>query len=399
MLAVLSALMAFASISTDFYLPALPTMAGALHADAGAVAFTISGYLVGFSLGQLVWGPVGDRYGRRLPVAIGLVLFVIGSAGCALSGSAFAMIFWRVVQAVGACAGVVLARAMVRDLYEGDGAARMLSTLLTAMAIAPLLGPLLGGQILVFAGWRAIFWTLVGFGVLMLAALFTLPDTLPRERRNAEPLLRAFGRYGGLLRDRRLMAFAGSIGFFYAGSFAYVAGSPFAYIAYHHLPAQRYGLLFGAGIVGLMAVNLINARVVTRVGGDRLLVWGNGVASLAGVVLAVDAWTDWGGLAGLVVPLFVFVSTTGVIVANAMAGALAAYPHRAGAVSAFVGTIQYGAAMIGSALVGVFADGTPGPMGLIVAIAAVGGLVCTGLVRRLPVVGRLAASPLWRGPA
>lgn len=146
-LAILSILMAFASISTDLYLPALPAMGAALHAGAGTVELTISGYLTGFSLGQLVWGPVGDRYGRRLPVAIGLVLFVIGSAGCAVSTSVEMMIGWRVLQAVGACASVVLARAMVRDLHAGHRAAQMMSTLMTVMAIAPLLGPSLGGQI------------------------------------------------------------------------------------------------------------------------------------------------------------------------------------------------------------------------------------------------------------
>jgi Bcr/CflA subfamily drug resistance transporter len=171
---VLSTLLAFASISTDLYLPALPTMAAALHADAGTIALTIAGYLVGFSVGQLLWGPVGDRYGRRGPVAIGLLLFVLGSAGCALSATAGQMIGWRVVQAVGACAGVVLARAMVRDLYPRDRAAQMLSTLMTVMAVAPLVGPMLGGQILAFAGWRAIFWTLVAVGLATLAALFAL---------------------------------------------------------------------------------------------------------------------------------------------------------------------------------------------------------------------------------
>ena len=188
-LAVLSTLMGFASISTDLYLPAMPAMSRALSADAGTVEWTISGYLIGFSLGQLLWGPIGDRHGRRAPVAIGLLLFVIGSAGCALAGSAWAMIGWRVVQAVGACAGVVLARAMVRDLYESYRAAQMLSTLMTVMAIAPLLGPILGGQILAFAGWRAIFWTLVGIGLATLAALFTLPETLPRERPRSRRLL------------------------------------------------------------------------------------------------------------------------------------------------------------------------------------------------------------------
>jgi DHA1 family bicyclomycin/chloramphenicol resistance-like MFS transporter len=232
-LAVLSALMAFASISTDFYLPALPTMATALRAGAGTIELTIAGYLIGFSVGQLLWGPIGDRHGRRVPVAIGLVLFVLGSAGCALSGSAPAIIGWRVVQAVGACAGVVLARAMVRDLYAGNRAAQMLSTLMTVMAIAPLLGPVLGGQILAWAGWRAIFWTLVGVGLLTLVALLALPETLPPERRNPERLAHALYRYARLLQDRRLLGYAGAGGFFYGGMFAYIAGTPFASISYH----------------------------------------------------------------------------------------------------------------------------------------------------------------------
>src|SRR3954452_24210134 len=254
-LAILSALMGFASISTDLYLPAMPAMGRALGADAGTVELTVSGYLIGFSLGQLLWGPIGDRYGRRGPVAIGLVLFVIGSAGCALAGSAAGMIGWRVVQAVGACAGVVLARAMVRDLYAGERAAQRLSTLMTVMAVAPLLGPIVGGQILSLAGWRAIFWTLVGVGTATLAALFTLPETLPPERRNREPLGRAIATYGVLMRQRRLIGYAAADGFFYAGIFAYVAGTPFANSSYHHVPPQLYGLLFGAGIVGIMAAS------------------------------------------------------------------------------------------------------------------------------------------------
>ena len=379
-LAILSTLMGFASISTDLYLPAMPAMSRALGADAGTVEWTISGYLIGFSLGQLLWGPIGDRHGRRLPVAIGLVLFVIGSAGCALAGSAWALIGWRVVQAVGACAGVVLARAMVRDLFEGDRAARMLSTLMTVMAIAPLLGPIVGGQILGLAGWRAIFWTLVGVGLLTLAALFTLPETLPRERRNAEKLARAFVRYGELVRHRALLGYAGAGGFFYGGLFAYIAGTPFAYISYHHVSPQFYGVLFAVGMVGIMATNLVNARVVTRIGGDRLLRAGTVAAALAGVALAVTTWTGWGGLAGLIAPLFVFVSATGFIVANSIIGALASYPQRAGAVSALVGAVQYGSGIVGSALVGGFADGTPWPMGWVIALAGIGSAACAWLL-------------------
>jgi DHA1 family bicyclomycin/chloramphenicol resistance-like MFS transporter len=375
-LAVLSALMGFASISTDFYLPALPTMTAALGSDPGTIEFTISGYLIGFSVGQLLWGPIGDRYGRRLPVAVGLVLFIVGSAGCGLSDSAQALIGWRVVQSVGACAGVVLARAMVRDLYAGDRAARMLSTLMTVMAITPLLGPVLGGQILAVAGWRAIFAVLVGVGALTLAALFTLPETLGPGQRNPERLGSALLRYGSLLRQRRLLGYAGAGAFFYGGMFAYVAGTPFAYISYYHLPAQLYGLLFGAGIVGIMGTNIMNSRLVTRFGGDRLLLLGTAIAAASGIAVAEAGRTGWGGLAGLVIPLFVFVSATGLIVANSIAGALSSYPQRAGAVSALVGAIQYGSGIVGSAAVGVFADGTPWPMAWVIALGGIGSLSC-----------------------
>jgi DHA1 family bicyclomycin/chloramphenicol resistance-like MFS transporter len=344
------------------------------------VALTISGYLVGFSTGQLVWGPIGDRFGRRGPVAIGLVLFVIGSAGCALSGSVWQMVFWRVVQALGACAGVVLARAMVRDLYERDRAAKVLSTLMTVMAVAPLVGPSIGGQILVLAGWRAIFWTLVGFGLATLAALFTLPETLPIERRNHEGLARAFAAYGRLLKGRVLLGYIGVGGFLYGAMFAYVSGSPFAYIDYYHVPARFYGLLFAVGIVGIMIANVLNARLVARIGSDRLMRWGSAVAAIAGVTLAVTAWTGWGGLLGLVAPVFVLISTAGFVVANAIIGALGCAPSRAGAVSALVGAAQYGAGMIASALVGAFGDGTPWPMGWVVALMALGCALCGWVV-------------------
>jgi DHA1 family bicyclomycin/chloramphenicol resistance-like MFS transporter len=381
MLAVLSALMGFASISTDLYLPAMPTMAQSLGSNAGGMELTVSGYLIGFSAGQLLWGPLGDRYGRRGPVCAGLVLFVLGSAGCALATSVPSLVGWRVLQAVGACAGVVLGRAMVRDLFEGPRAARMLSTLMTVMAIAPLLGPIVGGQILLLASWRAIFWVLVAFGLATIAAVWSLPETLARERRNTQPIVRAIAGYGALVRERQLLGYAGAGGFFYAGIYAYVAGTPFAYIAYYRLPPQYYGLLFAAGIIGIMATNLLNARLVMRFGALGLMRAGTLLAAVAGLLLAVNAWTGWGGLVGLSGTLFLFVAATGFIVANSIAGALARYPDRAGAVSALVGSIHYGAGIVGSALVGLLADGTPWPLGCVVAVSGVGACACARLLR------------------
>lgn len=375
-LAVLSTLMAFASISTDLYLPALPAMADALHANAGNVELTISGYLIGFSLGQLLWGPIGDRYGRRLPIGLGLLLFIVGSAGCALSGSVEMMIAWRAVQAVGACASVVLARAMVRDLYSGHRAAQMLSTLMTVMAIAPLIGPSVGGAILQVGSWRAIFWALVLVGFVTLAMLLKLPETLPAERRNRAPLIDALGRYVKLLRERRILGYIGAGGFFYGAMYAYIAGTPFAYISYHHASPQQYGVLFAVGIVGIMLSNQLNSRWVARLGSDRLMRFGTMGATLSAVWLSIDAWMDWGGLAGLVVPLFLFVSATGFIVANSIVGAMSAFPEIAGATSALVGSLQYGTGILGSGLVGFFADGTPRPMAVVILLLAIASLLC-----------------------
>jgi MFS transporter, DHA1 family, multidrug resistance protein len=375
-LVLLSLLMAFASISTDLYLPAMPVMAQALHASPGLVELTISGYLVGFSIGQLLWGPVSDRYGRRLPIALGLGLFIVGSVGCALSTSVYMLIGWRAIQALGACASVVLARAMVRDLYAGHRAAQMMSTLMSVMAIAPLLGPTVGGQILHSFSWRAIFWTLVGVGLLTLLSLLTLPETLPVNRRNTVSFSRAARGYIELLNHRRLLGYTGAGGFFYGGMFAYVAGTPFAYITYHHVPDRIYGFLFAIGTIGIMMANMINARLVHHFGSDGLMRFGTRLAAFAGVILGATAWSGWGGLWGLVIPLFVFISATGFVVANSISGALGGYPDRVGTVSALIGSVQYGTGIAGSALVGILADGTPWPLGCVVAIFGIGSFLC-----------------------
>ncbi|MPS69512.1 MAG: Bcr/CflA family efflux MFS transporter [Novosphingobium sp.] len=373
--------MGFASISTDIYLPGMPTMSHALGADMGTAEWTVSGYLIGFALGQLFWGPVGDRFGRRLPVATGIALFVLGSAGCAMATGIWWVIAARVVQAAGASAGVVLGRAMVRDLYQGPRAASMMSTLMTVMAIAPLIGPLVGGQVLLVMGWRAIFWVLVGVGMVTLALLTTLPETLPPKRRHRIGAGEAIARYVALLRNRRTLAYIGAGAFFYGGMFAYVAGSPFAYITYHRLPPQYYGLLFGLGIVGIMGSNMINARLVHRFGVDTMLKAGIVWATVSALLNAVTTWTDMGGLPGLVLALFLYISATGLIVANSIAGVLEEAPQGAGAASALVGAVQYGSGIFSSALIGAFANGTPAPMGTVILVTALASLACLAGLR------------------
>ena len=379
---LLSTLLAFASISTDLYLPAMPAMGLALGASQDQIQYTITTYLIGFSLGQLFWGPVGDKYGRRWPIAIGLVLFILGSAGCALATDVRQLIGFRVLQALGACASVVLARAIVRDFYTRDRAAKVLSTLMTIMAIAPLIGPSVGGLILRVAPWQAIFWALVVIGVATLASLFTVPESLTRERRNLEPLPRAFSAYPGLAFDRRLMAYAGVIGFYYAGVFAYISSSSFAFITYHHLSPQVYGVIFSVGIIGLMLANMLNSRLVTRLGGDRMLLLGAAGAAASGLIVAVVALTDVGGFWLLAFALWLFVAMNGFINANAISGALSYFPQRAGAVSALLGAIQYGSGVFGSAIAGAAADGTPRPMGMVIFVGALGCLLSAMLIKK-----------------
>jgi len=375
-LAILSALMAFGPLSTDFYLPALPTMARGLHTDPGAMEWTISGYLIGCSVGQLVWGPLSDKYGRRAPVAAGIAIFIVGSVGCALSTTAQAMIAWRILQAVGACAGIALSRAMVRDLYAGARAAQMMSALITVMAVTPLIGPLVGGQILRFASWPFIFWLLAAIGAATLLALLTLPETLPPHRRRRDSVSRALHTYYLLLGDPRILGFAAVGAFLNFGVFAYVAGTPFAYINYYGIRPEFFGFVFASGIIGIMATNIFNARQVMRSGIVPILRLGATLAAVGGLWAAADAWTGAGGLVGLAAPLFVFIATNGLIVANSIAGAMTAFPKRAGTVSALVGALQYGAGMAGSGLLGVFADGTPRPLAFVVAIAGLGAAVC-----------------------
>lgn len=363
---VLSTMMAFGPLSIDMYLPALPEIGRDLAASPASVQMSLSGFFLGFGIGQLVWGPLGDRIGRRGPIAAGIALFVVGSVGCALTGDATHLAMWRFVQALGSCAGPVLARAMVRDLYPQDQAARMLSLMMLIMSVAPMAAPLVGGQVLAHFGWRAIFLGLAGFGVLAMAALFTIPESLPASRRSGASIPgMAFG-YVRLLGNRRYLAYSLSGAFFFGGLFAYIAGTPFVYIEHFGVAPELYGLLFGLNVVGMMIFNVVNRRLVQTIGSDRVLRAGAVAGAVFAVVLAVAGVTGTFGLLGIVVPLFAYLSMTGLIAANAMAGAMSVNPAMAGAASGLAGTLQFGVGALTAALIGWLADGTPAPMVLVI---------------------------------
>ncbi|QCD01777.1 Bcr/CflA family efflux MFS transporter [Citrobacter portucalensis] len=362
---ILSGLMAFTSLSTDIYLPAMPTMAKDLH---GNVELTITGFLIGFTITQLIWGPISDHMGRRKPLFIGMVLFIIGSAGCALSTSITQIVFWRVFQALGACTGPMLARAMIRDLFARTRAAQMLSTLVLVMAIAPIAGPLIGGQIIRLSTWHSIFWLLVVIGALMFISLNWLPETLPEEKRVKASLAGAFRNYRSLLTNGRFMRYTLSLTFYYVGAYAFITGSPFVYISYYHVDPQHYGWLFALNIVGVMAMSVVNRRLVQRHSLEQLLKYATMLAALAAVALALLVKLESGGIVAIIVSIFLLFSMNGIIAATSTAAALDAVPNIAGSASALIGALQYGSGIISSLLLAAFSDGTPWTMAWIIAL-------------------------------
>jgi MFS transporter, DHA1 family, multidrug resistance protein len=366
---ILGALTAFGPLSIDMYLPSFQAIARELTASPAQVQLTLAVFFVALGIGQAFYGPVSDRYGRRRPLCFGLGLYVLASAGCALARSIEALVAWRFAQALGGCAGMVIARAIVRDRFDEREAARFFSLLMLVTGLAPILGPSIGGQILVFFSWRVIFWTLATFALCCFAAVtFLLPESLPAERRAPRGMGTALHVYGRLLRDRAFMRYALSGALVISGMFAYIFGSPFVFMQIYGVRPERFGWIFGAIALGLISASQLNRVLLSRVAGARILARALVVTAIAGVILLVMAWTGWGGLPGLLGPLFVYVASLGFVLPNVIATALGPQGRNAGTASALLGTLQFGAGATVGMLLGALGNGTAVPMaGLIAA--------------------------------
>ncbi|WP_269472424.1 MULTISPECIES: multidrug effflux MFS transporter [Campylobacter] len=369
---MLSALMACTSLSTDVYLPAMPTMERQLHGDA---ELTITGFLIGFAIAQLVWGPISDRIGRKIPLFIGMALFAIGSVGCAMSDNMASVVFWRVFQAVGACVGPMLSRAKIvkcSDLFGSSQAAQMLSTLVIIMAIAPIVGTLPGGAILEFGSWHGIFWLMALASAIMFAMIFSLPETLPSQKRSTKPIVSSFRNYLRLLQDAKFMRYTLSVTFFYVAVYAFITG--FVYIDYFGIPSKYYGFLFGINIVGVMALSFVNKKLVKRYALNRLLIVSTLVAALATGVLFAFAFFKTGGVLGVIIPMFFVFSMNGIIASCSNAAALDSVPQEMkGSAAALIGSLQYGSGIlllftVFCAMLAAFSAGTPWTMSWIIAL-------------------------------
>jgi len=365
---ILGALTAMGPLAIDTYLPALPRIARDLHTSDALVQVSLSVYFVGIALGQAFYGPLSDRLGRKPALYLGLVMFILASVGCALATSVQMLIVFRFLQALGGCAPLVVPRAIVRDHFDQRGSVRMLSILMLVMGLAPILSPLVGGQLLGFFGWRSIFWVHAVYGsVWLLAVAVGLPESLDVARRQRQRIGAVLGIYGRLLRDRAFMAHVLVGALIFAGLLAYISGSPFVFIELFHVPPSKFGIYFGINAIGIMTASQINRWLAQRFDASQILRRALPVSLVASVALVVDAATGFGGFAGILVPLFVYIAMHGFVMPNTTALAMAPHGAVAGSASALLGSLQFILGALAGTLVGALSNGTPVPLGVVIA--------------------------------
>ena len=385
---VLGLLSAIGPFAIDMYLPALPTIAADLQASTGATQMTLMAFFVAFGLCQLVYGPLSDMIGRKPPLYFGLVVFMAGSIGCGLAPSIEWLIFFRVVQGIGASAVMVIPRAVIRDLHTGIEATRLMSLVMLVFAVAPLLAPLLGSALIVPFGWRAVFAAVGLLSVVVLALVAKgLPETRRREDRIRVSVATVLGGFARLLVDGRFLGltFIGGLGM--ASFFAFLASSSFIYIGHFGLTPTEYSLAFSFNAVGFFTASQFAARLGGRYGMAR-------VVTAAVAVYALFAWTlllvsvaGVDSLPLLMLLLFMAFAALGLVVPTTMVLALEEHGPIAGMASALGGTLQMVAGGMVIVIVSLFFDGTVLPMAAVIALCALGALVlCAALLRRNPVL-------------
>jgi DHA1 family bicyclomycin/chloramphenicol resistance-like MFS transporter len=356
------------------YLPAFPSLSADLHAGPSAVQLTLTACLIGLAAGQLVAGPLSDTLGRRRPLLVGLVVYTVLSAACVFAPSVYLLAVLRLAQGFGGAAGIVIAGAAVRDRYAGVAMARFLSTLMLVNGLAPIVAPVIGGQLLRVVSWRGVFVVLTGIGlVLLLACLAWFDESLPPERRRPGSLGDTVRSFGQLLRDRAFAGYALSGGLAVAAMFAYISGSSFVLQDIFGLSPQLFGLVFGTNAFGIIAVGQLNRWLLGRCTPRSLLAVSLCTSTAGGVLLLVAVLAGW-GLPAILPALFAVVASVGVVLPNTRALAMADYPDRAGTASALLGVLQFAIGGLVAPLIGIGGTGTAVPMAVVIAVLAAAGL-------------------------
>lgn len=368
---LLAFLAAIGPLAIDTYLPSLPAIAADFGSNSGAAQQSVTAFFIGIAAGQLVAGPLSDRFGRRPVLLIGFGLFFITCIACALAPNIETLIFARLLQGLSAAVSPSAGRAMVRDIWEGNEAARAMSYITMAMVVAPLLAPMIGGVIMTYWGWRFIFWFLLAFSALALAlVLIRLPETNGPEKRGNVRLPDYFRAYGKVLSQQQSWAYLLCGGFSLATMFAYITGSPFVYIEFFGVKEAYFGFFFALNVVGLFLGNFINARLVDRFGYINMLMAGVTTALIGAIMLLFTSYFAIGGIVAVVVGLFIAVAPASMVGSNSTVGLMNNFPRNAGAAMGVFGVAQFGLGALASFLVGALYTGTPMAMALGMAITA-----------------------------
>lgn len=377
---LLGSLTAVPPLAMDMYLPSLPEVTRSLHAPAATVQLTLTACLAGMALGQLVVGPMSDRWGRRRPLLAGLAVFIVATVLCALAPTVELLVAFRLAQGLAGAAAIVIARAVVRDLYDGMAMARFFSTLMLISGVAPIVAPLIGGQVLRVTDWRGVFAVLTVIGVLIGALVWArLPETLAPADRHSGGVGEALRSMRTLLADRSFTGYMLTGGFAFAALFAYISASPFVIQEIYGASPQTFSLLFGLNSVGLVIVGQINGKIlVGRVDLDRVLGTGLAIVVTAATVLLLMSLGVFGevGLVPVAAALFVLMSAMGITLPNTQALALMRTKHAAGSASALLGTSSFLVGAIASPLVGVAGEDTALPMAVVQLAAALVAVAC-----------------------
>jgi len=391
LVALIGSLSIFGPLCIDMYLPAMPEIHRDLHASASAVQLTLTGCLIGISLGQLFIGPLSDRLGRRPPLLGGLFAFVVSSMACAMAPNVYVLSFFRLIEGIGGAAGIVIARSIVRDLHSGTALVRFFSTLMLATGLGPVIAPQIGSAVLVFGSWRGIFWVLAGFGVILLwSAWQRIPETLPPELRSAGGMKTTFATMAGFLRDRRFVGAALACGFGMGGVFAYIAGSSFVLQNVYGVSSTMFSVLFALNACGLITGSQINGRLAGRFSTLALLSAGLLTMTIAGGLFLVVVLTGVGGLGAVIACLFVMMLGCGFVGPNSAALAMQSYPDAAGTAAAVLGAFQFLMAAFVAPLAGVGGTSDALPMALLILLLPAAGLVARVGISRTAAAGAAA---------
>ncbi|HBW40824.1 MAG TPA: Bcr/CflA family drug resistance efflux transporter [Leclercia adecarboxylata] len=362
-------------LSIDMYLPALPVIAEQFGVPAGSAQMTLSTYILGFALGQLLYGPMADSLGRKPVVLGGTLVFAGAAAACAMAQSIDHLIVMRFFHGLAAAAASVVINALMRDIYPKEEFSRMMSFVMLVTTVAPLVAPMVGGAVLVWFSWHAIFWLLALAALLASAMIFFfIKETLPAEHRQKFHIRTTLGNFASLFRHKRVLSYMLASGFSFAGMFSFLSAGPFVYIELNHVSPQHFGYYFALNVVFIFVLTMINSRFVRRVGALNMFRIGLWIQFVMAVWMVVTAFFDV-GFWTLVIGIAAFVGCISIVSSNAMAVILDEFPHMAGTASSLAGTFRFGIGAIVGALLSLATFTTAWPMLWSIALCATGSIL------------------------